>query len=122
MIDQHDMLLKFRDALISKEELQKNVGHDLVSQKIDTPIEIRIEHLLNVIKKFQKNEMNKQQLLDWVNAIWFTELYEYCDEHVDSIASVMNELEEIDEDENKASSDNIERYIKALENNTEVRI
>lgn len=61
-----------------------------------------------------------QDLLDWVNAIWFTDLYEYCDSQSDFIASIMNELEEVDENIEKISSCNIEKYIEALRKNIEI--
>ncbi|MDQ2087475.1 hypothetical protein RBH29_13670 [Herbivorax sp. ANBcel31] len=71
-------------------------------------------------KSFQKGNISKQNLLDWVNTVWFSGLFEYCDENCDCIASVMNELEEIDEDGREITYDKIKKYIYALENNIEI--
>ena len=73
-----------------------------------------------LLESFQKGDISKQQLLDWVNTVWFSGLFEYCDENCDSIASVMNELEEIDEEGKELTFEKINKYIHALENNIEV--
>lgn len=72
------------------------------------------------MENYKQGKITSQDLHDWVNTIWFTDLYEYCDSQSDCIASVMNELEEADEDIEKISSSRIEKYINALKNNIEL--
>jgi hypothetical protein len=60
-------------------------------------------------------------LLNWVNVIWFTDLFEYSDSQSNSIASVINRLEEADENGLLLSSYNINKYIKAVNKNNEVK-
>ncbi|KAF1084283.1 hypothetical protein SPSYN_02687 [Sporotomaculum syntrophicum] len=87
---------------------------------IDKPVEICNNHVIILLENFKKGNISKHTLLDWVNTVWFSGLFEYCDENCDSIASVMNELEEIDENGKELTYEKIKRYIYALKNNIEI--
>ena len=95
-------------------------GEDLIAAKVDNPVEIRTEHIINVLKKYNSLSITKEVLLDWINIIWFSELFEYNDEQADSISSVMNELKGVNEDISKLSEENIIKYIDALSKNKEL--
>jgi hypothetical protein len=58
--------------------------------EIDTPCIVESFDLINAIDKFKKNEITKEVLLSWVNILWFTDLYEYCEDDEESISSVMS--------------------------------
>ena len=55
--------------------------------------------------------------MDWVNIIWFTDLYEYNLAEEESIASVITLLETLDEDDVALSNDEFLNMVKCLENN-----
>ncbi len=110
----------FRDGNINDNTLKKiKIFRELKANNI-IPIEIRTEHVINILEKFLIEEIDSKQLLIWVNIIWFSGFFEYKSEDMDSISCVMNELEEIDEDESKISFYNIKRYLFALQNNIEI--
>ncbi|WEK56095.1 MAG: hypothetical protein P0Y55_08620 [Candidatus Cohnella colombiensis] len=107
---------QYRDLEINKSELFELIK----SLDIGQPVEIRNEHVVHLLISYKKNELDLQQLLEWVNIVWFSDLYEYADEHADCIASVLNELEELDEKGKILTSNDINRYVVALQNNIEM--
>jgi hypothetical protein len=75
--------------------------------------------VVNAIHKYQNGEISMDILLDWVNTLWFTDVFDYDEKYSDSIASVMDLLEELDEDGVFYTDDEYDRMIIALESNTE---
>ena len=114
------ILEQFRDLKIEKDILSQLLPLELKNIPINKPVEVCNRHILLLLESYQKGDITKQRLLDWVNTVWFSGLFEYCDEHCDCIASVMNELEEIDEEGKELTDEKIKKYIHALENNIEV--
>ena len=112
-----DYLLRFRDLKLTRQELIALLPKGFV---VDDPIVIYSNHLIHLITKYRNNDIDKLALLDWVNTVWFSEWFTYNDEQCDCIATIMNELEEIDEKGNELTEDKIQKYLHALENNLEV--
>ena len=110
-------LEKFRDLELSKEELFQLLPRD---RKKAASVIISSKHVINLLSKYKLGKINKKFLLNWVNVVWFSELFEYEDNECDSIASVMNELEELDEPNHVLDDKKIDQYIAALKNNKEV--
>jgi hypothetical protein len=110
----------FKNLQITKKELSDKYGGDLHLVKLEKPVKISNNDVINVLNAIRNGMITLDQLLDWVNTIWFTDLYEYDDGYADSIASVLDKLEELDEDDRKLVESDIEKYIKALLDNKEV--
>jgi len=111
-------LIDFKDLRISKEELSDKLGGNLISLTVDEPAIISAADLINVLTAYRTGRID--QLLDWVNTIWFTDLFDYNDDQCDSIASVMDRLDELDEDGRELTESDINEYIDALLKNKEV--
>lgn len=114
------MLETFRDLKVCKEELLKKLNVESLNKlKEKEVVMISRIHVIKLLESFKTGGINESELLDWVNIIWFSDVYDYIDEEMDSIASVMNELEEIDEgvelDEIK-----INLFIESLKSNKQV--
>jgi hypothetical protein len=69
---------------------------------------------------YKNRKIKIENLVDWVNTIWFTDLYSYDDSQADSIASVIDKLEELDEDGREITKCDIDKYICTLSNNQEI--
>jgi hypothetical protein len=110
----------FKNLQISKKELIDKLGGDLHVVKLEKPVTICNTDVIDVLKAIRNDRITLNQLLDWVNTVWFTDLYEYDDEYSDSIASVLDKLEDLDEDDRKLTESDIKKYIDALSNNKEV--
>ncbi len=116
----NDYLMNFRDLQISKKELSDKLGGNLLAVKIDNPIVIYTSDVINLLNTYKSRQITIERLIDWVNTIWFTELFTYDDTHCDSIASVLNRLEDLDEDDRELTESDINNYINALKNNREI--
>lgn len=114
------LLNDFKEMKIFKKDLCDILGMNLVSLSIDVPVIIDAIDVINVLNAYKDGNFSKSSLLDWVNTVWFTELFSYNDEHCDSIANVMNKLEELDESGETLSNIDIDRYIQALRENKEI--
>lgn len=111
-----NLLEKFRDMEITKDELNN------IMKSLDEVVKVEVFsiHLINLLKNYDLKLVDDSYLLDWVNTIWFSDWYFYNEDQCDSIASVMNELEELDEEGNELTREKIKKYICALEKNLEL--
>lgn len=96
------------------------MGGDLIAICVENPEKVFATDVINLLSFYRENKISLKQLLDWVNTIWFTELFEYDDNQCDSIASVLNKLEELDEEGNCLTKSDIDLYIDALSKNAEI--
>ena len=80
---------------------------------------IKRSDVVNAIQLLQNGTISKDALVEWVNVVWFTELYVFDDEDADSIVSVLEVLETMDEDGVVVSEDELSEMITALSSNTE---
>ncbi len=108
-------LEQFRDGKITK--------HDVLELLIPGDIHISIlvtkDHLIHMLDLYKHGKINKSYLVDWVNGIWFSDSFEYKADQSSSIASVMSELEKLDESNNNLSEETIDYYIDCLNKNIE---
>jgi len=93
----NNILKSFVKLESSKDDLINKFGDDLFNVSV-TPETVTSQDVLSVIQKIKNNEVDLSSLIDWVNIIWFTDLFEYSDRESDSIASVMTVLETLDEE------------------------
>lgn len=114
-----DYLDMFKNLKISKKDLSDKLGGNLHAVTLEKPVTVFNTDVINVLKAVRIDKITLNQLLDWVNTIWFTELFEYDDEYSDSIASVLDKLEDLDEDNRKLTKSDIDKYIDALSTNNE---
>ena len=109
----------YRELKISKSELQQAIGEDLHNVECKKAYRIRRSDVVNAILLLKNDTIDKDTLVEWVNVVWFTELYAFDDEDADSIISVLEVLETMDEDGVIVSEDEFSQMIAALTANTE---
>ncbi|MDD5904164.1 MAG: hypothetical protein PUC64_04260 [Clostridium sp.] len=80
---------------------------------------IKRSDVVNAIQLLQNGTIPKDALVEWVNVVWFTELYVFDDEDADSIVSVLDVLETTDEDDVIISENELSEMITAVTSNTE---
>lgn len=115
-----EALNDFKSLNINKLELQAKLGQNLHRIQIEYPVVVSRMDVTAILKRVKRNEISVGDLVDWVNIIWFTDLFVYADEDEDAIASVMSELEELDEPGVVLTAEKIDAYIDALQNNREI--
>lgn len=104
---------------ISKSELQQAIGEDLHNVVCKRAFCIKRRDVVNAIQLLENGTISKEALVDWVNVIWFTGLYVFDDEDADSIVSVLEVLETMDEDGVVISDNELSKMTTALAANTE---
>ena len=112
-----ETLLKFKKLEIDKATLKKEIGDDLYNVDCSKPIIVNKEDVSKVIQKYLEKKISLEKLVDWVNVIWFTDLFELLETESDSIMSVLEVLETLDEDEAIVSAEEFSKMLVALSNN-----
>lgn len=109
----------YRELKISKSELQQAIGEDLHNVECQKAYRIKRSDVVNAIQLLGNGTISKDALVEWVNVVWFTELYVFDDEDADSIVSVLEVLETMDEEGVVISENELSEMITALTSNTE---
>ena len=111
------VLNKFKKLEIDVKQLKDELGDDLYNVSGMKPEKICAKDVCFVIEQYLSHQINMSNLLDWVNTIWFTELYVYNTAEEDTIASVMTTLETMDEDGVEISQDDFAHMLACLKSN-----
>ena len=109
----------YRNLKINKSELQQALGEDLHNVECKKAYLIKGNDVANAIRMLQNGEIAVDTLVDWVNVVWFTELYVFDNVEADSIISVFEVLETMDEEGVVVSDDEFTQMIEALTSNLE---
>ncbi len=110
-------LLSFKKFKINISDLHNVYGEDLHNAEVETPEIVVASDVINAIESYRKGTIAKQALVDWVNVLWFTDLYVYDEMYEDAISSVMTLLETLDEENTTFSDKEYDSMITALKNN-----
>ena len=111
-----EMLEQVRDLKIKKDELPP-IEYDAETELIENPVVIERAHMINLLKRYKQERLSESDLFDWVHFVWFSDLFTCKVEDADCIASVIQVLEEL-EDEGQVLPEDIDDCLTALENNT----
>ena len=111
------ILNDFLKIKINLNQLKKKLGDDLYNVNITTPIKVYAEDLVFLINQYISNKITLQEIVDWVNVVWFTDLFEYNMMEEESIASVVSLLETLDEDDAQFSNKEFMDMIECLSKN-----
>ena len=112
-----ETLLKFKKLEIDKATLKKEIGDDLYNVDCPKPIIVNRADVSVVIQNYLKNDIPLEQLVDWVNVVWFTDLFELLESESDSIMSVLEILETLDEEDATVSTKEFLEMLAALSDN-----
>ena len=115
------MLKEFKTFAADECALRKIYGADLHNAKVEPEI-VSATDVIFAIESYLNHTVTKEQLVQWVNVLWFTDLYEYESACEDTIAEVMTLLESIDEEEVSFSEEEYREMIEALRQNRPVKL
>lgn len=110
-----ELLEKVRDLKCNKDDMPPLTYED-ESDLLEDPITIERQHLTNLLKRFKQERITKEDIFDWISFIWFSDYFTCADEDADCITSVIQMLEELEEEGNIAPED-AERCLYALDHN-----
>lgn len=113
----NSVLKKFKKLEIDVNHLKDILGDDLHNVSGVKSEKICAGDVCFVVEQYLSNQIDISTMLDWVNTVWFTELYEYNAAEEDTIASVMTAIEAIDEDGVLISQDDFAHMLECLKSN-----
>ncbi len=111
------ILNKFLKTKINLSQLKKELGNDLYNVSVTTPKKVCAEDVVFLINQYISRKVTLQEMVDWVNVVWFTDLFEYNLSEEESIASVISLLETLDENDVQFSDKEFLDMIECLSNN-----
>ena len=113
------LLDQFRKMEIGKADLQAFFGNDLHNAECSKPQIITRFDVVNAIQSILNSSKLILDLVEWVNVVWFTDLFTFPDDETDSIVSVLEVLETLDEEGVVVTTDEFNNMISALNENKE---
>ena len=111
------ILNDFLKSKINLKQLKEKFGNDLYNITIKTSEKVYASDLISLINRYISGKITLQEMVDWVNVVWFTDLFEYNTSEEESIASVISLLETLDEDGVYFSNKQFMDMIECLSNN-----
>lgn len=112
-----EILSKFKAMTVDTEQLKNVLGEDLYNVPNIKPERVSAQDVIMIMEKYISDNISLNQVLDWVNIVWFTDLYTYNPAEEDSIASVMTLLETLDEEGVEFTKEDFIEMIDSLKNN-----
>ena len=113
------LLDQFRKMEISKADLQAFFGNDLHNADCSKPQKITRFDVVNAVQAMLDGSKSVLDVVEWVNVVWFTDLFTFPDDETDSIVSVLGVLETLDEEGVVATTDELKNMVSALSENKE---
>ena len=92
------MLESFLRGALTKAQLQKQFGKDLYNVENKCSVRVTRKDVLHVIDLYRSGTWDKERLVEWVNVVWFTDLFAYKTADEECIASILEILETLDEE------------------------
>ena len=111
------ILNDFLKLRINLNQLKEKLGNDLYNVTVKTPEKVFANDLILLIDQYVCGKISLQEIVDWVNVVWFTDLFEYNTIEEESIASVISVLETLDEDDIQFSNKDFMDMIECLSKN-----
>jgi len=110
-----ELLEKVRDLKFNKDDMPPLTYED-ENDLLEDPIIIERPHLANLLKRFKQERITQQDIFDWIHFAWFSDYFTCADEDADCITSVIQKLEELEE-EGDVMPEDAEQCLYALDKN-----
>ena len=112
------MLEQVRDLKLKKDDLP-TISYEEETGLLENPIIINRHHVIHLLKRYKQERLNLADLFDWIHFIWFSDFFVCEKSDADSIASVIEFLEDLEEEGDIIASE-IDYCLNALEQNKQV--
>jgi len=109
------LLEKVRDLKLNKDDMP-TLRYEDENDLIEDPIIIERHHLINLLKRFKQELISQEDLFDWIHFVWFSDFFMCSDDDADCITSVIQMLEDLEE-EGGVMAEDAQRCLYALEHN-----
>ncbi|BDC34093.1 hypothetical protein Noda2021_00510 [Candidatus Dependentiae bacterium Noda2021] len=111
-------LEQFRDLKIDKDQLYSMVSP---SAHLSRPVMFDRFNVLHALRYLQHYQLSPEEFIDWVNVLWFKDAwFSFPEDEADCLSSIMDEIQEIEEQKLDIDEELLKKYIFALEHNLDV--
>ena len=76
-----EVLNSYKRLEITKSQINEALGDNFQLAADSEPVSVDSQDLIFVLQAVKKGNLSVPDLVDWVNIIWFSELYDYADKH-----------------------------------------
>ncbi|WP_202710962.1 hypothetical protein [Sporosalibacterium faouarense] len=108
-------LEQFKNMKIDIEDLDKSIEEADAEYFFDRPVKIANTDLKDILLKVKYEAIDKNEMLEWVNYIWFSDFFIFSD----SVGAIMNDLVNIYHSQEMLKKDKINLFINKLEYRTD---
>ncbi|MCD8294769.1 MAG: hypothetical protein LUE27_05975 [Clostridia bacterium] len=112
-----DAAKKYLNFQIGTEEYRFVAGESLISVSLEDAVLVSANHVIAAMSRLLDGSISLEELVDWVNVVWFSDAYEFDDSRTDSIVSVMSQLECLDQEGVSFAKDQYLEMIRCLDEN-----
>ncbi len=110
----------FKSLDISVKEVAHFITKDKEKYFYNNPIIVYSDDVIEALEKLRIKKVNQKEFLIWCNLISFSSCYHFNPKRMDEIGSVINDLKRRMEKNEKITTSQIDAYVKALSENTEI--
>ena len=114
-----NLFINFKKFAVGLDDITNFYGGDLYNIEVDEVVNVSADDVIQAINYLLNKTIGIQQLVDWINIICFTDMFEYNENEEDSITSVMYLLETLDQEDVSFSNEDYLKMIDSLKNNHE---
>ncbi|MBR2070290.1 MAG: hypothetical protein IJ938_02655 [Clostridia bacterium] len=97
----------------------ENCNSYLIELNDNTIFNITPENVIKAIQACLNNDYSMKDLIDWANVVRFSEIFLFNGAYSDCIISILDRIEESDEEGNELSNNDLSMMIDKLINNKE---
>ncbi len=116
-MNKYNAARQYLNLEIDAQKYAELCGEDVRFMSLSTPVTVQTSNIVKAIQQHRDGELPANELVKWVNIVWFSDAFEFDESCVDSIVSVMDQLECLDENGVSFSDEQYKMMIEALENN-----
>ena len=109
-----EMLEQVRDLKVKKDDLP-SISYDVETELLENPVILTRQQVIHVLKRYKQERLSLEDLFIWLHFVWFSDFFACKQEDADSIASVMDVLQELEEE--GIMPDDVDYCLDALEKN-----
>jgi len=121
MLDQlRTQLELFKSLDISVREVAHFINKDKEKYFISNPIIVYSDDVIEALEKYRIKKVNEKEFVVWCNLISFSNCFHFNPKRIDEIGSVICDIKRRIERDESISIDQIDAYVKALSDYTEI--
>lgn len=110
----------FKSLDLSVRDITRHMTAEKEKYFIKNPIIIYSDDITDALEKYRDSKITRKEMLVWCHMVKFSQCYVYNPDRHDEIESVVKAIQKRLVQEEDLSEEEIYRYVRALDDNTEI--